>query len=226
MIIKPHWNKHSIIFKEGDISKYSDDKSIYIEDFFNTKVDLSLFENIEYLYGYYNQMKNLDKADTLEYLSILGYKDVRKEISKLLKLQGLVLTKCNVINLAFLNSLKKLERIELNYFRRLTDISDLANISATLKELEIRSCKKINNLEKTLIKLKNLHSLKLLNCKLESLDWIKELPNLKNFVFMDSNVVSGDISPAAHIEYVAIDNKRHYNYKFDQDLKKIVPKKS
>ena len=55
MDIKPHWNKHCIIFKEEDIEKCAKGKSIYIENFFNTKVDLALFTNIEYLYGYYSQ---------------------------------------------------------------------------------------------------------------------------------------------------------------------------
>lgn len=222
MDIKPHWNKHCIIFKEEDIEKCAKGKSIYIENFFNTKVDLALFTNIEYLYGYYSQMSNLDKANTLEYLSVLNYKNTYNEISNLYRLRCAVLTQGGITNLNFLGRLKNLENIELNFLRRLTDISDLVFLSSSLKEIKIKSCKKICNLEKVLIELKNLETLRLFNFELESLDWIKKLPNLKKFVFLDSNVISGDISPAAHIEYVAIDNKRHYNYRFDKEKMNIV----
>ena len=107
---------------------------------------------------------------------------------------------------------------------KLTDISGIKN-HPSLKELDIESCKNIpvDHLIDVVTSCKNLEVLKLSHFEFPDLDWVREMKSLKQLVIIDCNVLNGDIGPAAQLEYIAIDNRKHYNYKFDSVTRTIYP---
>lgn len=112
----------------------------------------------------------------------------------------------------------QLRRLELQYNRRLTDISALHYLGKTLRYLEIDTCGKIHDFSV----LKELHNLEFLTLKgsniIPDLSFLNEMPKLKCF-YLTMNVENGDLSWCEQIPYVRIKNRKHYSHK-DNDLPK------
>ena len=110
---------------------------------------------------------------------------------------------------------------ELCYNRKLQNIDSLYNVRKTLIWLDIDNCNGITDYS-VLSHLNNLELLRISGTKsLPSLDFIKEMPNLKCLVVM-MDVFDGDMSYCTNISYVAIKNRRNFTHK-DKDFKKEVP---
>ena len=167
---------------------------------------------------------NLSKAISLESLMLWKYSKNSKDICHLTNLRELFLRQGGISDLSCIKPLKNLERIELSFLTKLTEISALKSLSSSLKVLEIENCKKIEQIESTLKELKDIEELKIIGIDLKNIYFVKFLPKLKQLIIINSNILNGDISPAQNIDYVLIDNKRHYNFKFDENLMKIIPK--
>lgn len=63
---------------------------------------------------------------------------------------------------------------------------------------------------------------------IESLDFLKYFPKLETFIFMETNILDGDLTPILEhptITYVGIVNKRHYNIKREK-LKELLAEKN
>jgi hypothetical protein len=212
-----NWIKEIDFFIEQekvDINLYED----------GVKIDLSKFKNIKMLGCDLKVVYNFEKLPLLSNLGISGYKDRLNYIEKQHDLEFLTIAQSQISKLESLVNLKSLVYINLFINPKLTDISGIIN-HPSLKELEIESCKNIpvSHLVEVVISLKKLEVLKLHNFEFEDIAWVKQLPNLKDLVITRSNVIDGDISPAAHLEYVAIDNRKHYNYRFDSTTRTIHP---
>ncbi|MFF3025431.1 hypothetical protein ACFVRR_22775 [Gottfriedia sp. NPDC057948] len=68
-----------------------------------------------------------------------------------------------------------------------------------------------------------LEELSLTNCgEIENIGFIKLMKNLKVFVFIDTNVVDGDLSPCIGLRYSGFFDKKHYTHKFKQLTHAIV----
>ena len=62
---------------------------------------------------------------------------------------------------------------------------------------------------------------------IESLDFLKYFPKLETFIFMETNILDGDLTPNLEhptITYVGMVNKRHYNIKREK-LKELLAEK-
>lgn len=227
MINKELFEQEESIFQLSDLSNINECKSIYVsQNFEQFNIDFIEFRHLKHLrcdlpYKFRN---NIGVLSNLEQLILFNINDKRDDLSKLHKLEFLTLTRGNIQNLEFTKSMQVLKSIELNMLSKLSSIVSLEDISDQIIHLEIDSCKKIQNLGNTIGKLKNLEILKLINLEIEDIEWIKNLTKLKQFIAIDSNIKSGNITPAQGIEYVAIDNKRHYNFHFDFESKRIYAK--
>jgi len=172
--------------------------------------------------------KEIHYEEDQKYLNISGF---NKEATLLAKCSSIVIVEWlsivqgNIQNLDFLNNYKNLKKLDLYGMRKLTDISGLIHVKDTLVKLEIESCKNITNVLDTICQMDNLKELNLINFTFDNLDWVKNLTQLEHLSLIDSNVISGDISPVLFINHVAVDNKRHFNYKYDRKTRKLIPKK-
>lgn len=84
------------------------------------------------------------------------------------------------------------------------------------------SCKRLNNLDvlKSMKKLKKLHLDEMI---LPNIDFVRDIKNLNYLSLVGTNILNGDISPAKDLDFVAIDNRKHYNYRFDYETRTIHP---
>lgn len=112
-----------------------------------------------------------------------------------------------------------LQWLSLSYLRSMTDISALADCSKTLRALSIDACGKIKDFS-CLYDLVNLEHLNLMGSNtLPSLDFLRNMPKLKTFVF-SMTVEDGDLTPCLDLPYASCSKmKRHYNLK-EKDLPK------
>lgn len=165
---------------------------------------------------------NFDLIPTLKTLIVGNYKSKTGDISNLFssaELDTLRLVGCKNNSLNGIEKSTKIQCVYLSHNRVLQDISALKKVNKTLKALRIENCSQIKDFSV----LKELHSLELLELSgsntLKNLDFIKELPNLKTFVF-NMDVVNGDLTPCLNLSYVFSEkNRKHYNLK-DTDLPK------
>ena len=167
------------------------------------------------------------KLKTLKHLNMWGVdekSDVKKEkittledfdMPELLKFS---IMQCSITSLKGIQNCPKLQWVDMEYMRTLSDISDLVSLAPTLRLLSIENCPKITDFS-VISKLKKLEYLELHGKnELPNLDFIKELPNLK-LVNLSMNVLDGDISCLQNVQYADVVCKRHYNLK-NKDLPK------
>lgn len=177
-----------------------------------------------------------DKLDESKFLkseySIIWHLKVKeKSFDRLPNSENLKFLELNWANFKELNGLDKfpdLKRLELHYCTKLETIAGIQQKSKTLQFLHINQSKKLK-IDKRLFELKKLRVLCLNSCgEIENLDFLKEFPELIDFRFVDTKIISGDLSPILKhpkIRSVGFMNKRHYNFK-DKELEELLSKKS
>lgn len=128
-------------------------------------------------------------------------------------LKDLTLVQCAFKSLQGVRNLPKLQSLDLAYLRSLNDLSDLRNVSDSLRLLSIEACPKITDFS-WLESLTHLEHLILLgNNKLPDLSFLKKMDKLKTLVF-SMNIENGDLLPCLSIPYVFCSNwHKHYNMK-------------
>ena len=109
-------------------------------------------------------------------------------------------------------------KLELEYNRRLVDISALSKLSKTLRYLKINTCGKIKDFSV----LNNLENLEFLILKgsnvIKDLSFIERMPKLK-VLDITMNVEDGDLQMCMKLPYAQIKNRKHYSHK-DNELPK------
>jgi hypothetical protein len=189
----------------------------------NENIDVSNLTNLRDVYLLYH--KNIKGLNTLNALKRLIV--VQAEIpffsdsafSSWEKLEELALLSPKLPkNLSFLRNLKNLKELEIFSSRSTFDVSDLSFIKETLEILKIGGCKKIGGIEHILPDLKNLKWFQLTDSiPLSSINFVREMPKLETLIVLGSSYfIDGDIKYLkGRLKYVGIDNKKHYNMKFE-----------
>ena len=187
---------------------------------YSTTVDYSKVKGLESVGVCNSGQLNYELIETLKTLSISSWK--KKDLKGMLcskKLDTLRLIQCGIHSLDGIDISDRLQCLYLHYNRSLKDISALAKVKKSLKALRIENCPKIEDFS-VLGELENLELLELKGKNtLPNLQFIKQLKNLKTFVF-DMNVLDGDLTPCLDLSYVfSVKNRKHYNIK-DRDMPK------
>ena len=182
----------------------------------STLDELSLVDCLEkYLdYGWLSNLKNVKK------LRLDGVKFESFNCLRIPSLTDLSISEVNISTLSGIRSYVNLKNLEILYCKKLIDINELRDC-ANLRKLEINCCKKIEDYE-CLRGLKNLEGLILGNCgNISSIKFICDMPKLKFFSFVDTNIDDGDLTPCMRLEYAGTLNKRHYNMKAEDLPRKL-----
>ncbi|EYE87140.1 hypothetical protein Q428_15030 [Fervidicella metallireducens AeB] len=187
---------------------------------FRSELNLKEFSKLELLsIGNWNKnIKGLNECRSLKSLRLWKYKPESRdlqELSRLNDLEVLVLTQSVLTSLKGCGELMKLQCLQLYYIKSLERIDELERISNSLKNLRIEHCKNIKNHEYVTC-LKNLVLLDFSECgEIPSINFIKEMGNLKTFTFVGTNIIDGDLSPCIGLGYVGFLDKKHYSHKFN-----------
>ncbi|KAB2443707.1 leucine-rich repeat domain-containing protein [Bacillus luti] len=182
--------------------------------------ELESFTNLEELYIQWNKnITGFESCPNLKELYIWKYKPKQKNLEELIplrKLEKLRITQGNINSLKGCRAFPKLKQLELNYLRNLEHIDEIENNASTLKYVEFDHCSKMKNHD-YLRYLTELETLILSGCgNIQNLQFIKELPKLKHFSFVDSTILDGNLEPCVGIDFVGFNNKRHYSHKFNE----------
>ena len=198
-------------------------RKIYIHDKQKFTFDVSRFTKLQHLGGdYWNGLINLDKAYSLTSLVICKYPFPNLvQFSALRNLEILHIYSSKIQNL---DGVEKLSIRELSLARnnKLEDIHKINEVSS-LENLEIECCKKL--LDFSFLK-GNSNIKDLFIDKLDSIDFVESMPNLKKINFW--NCKDGNMTPllkSQSLEDVNFyPNKRHYTHTL-KEIEEIRQKK-
>jgi len=179
---------------------------------------------------------DLTMFDGLEELRIDGSPNWRN-LDKVSGLKKLRLDKAALTELTSLSGLKNLESLHLvggkweslkglNCFDNLhsftaSGLPKLKNLGIsepqkTIMNFELENCKKVSDLTQ-LRMLVGLERLVLNNCgEIESIGFVKDLLELKDFRFPFTNVTDGNLSVLETVQHVYFTNKRHYSNTYEE----------
>jgi hypothetical protein len=221
----------SIHYKE-DIDYSGIQKMVWLEELYLTigyddfyKFDFSILINLHLLKIDWNKyLKGIETLINLKSLHFEKFKGNIELFSNYHNMEDFALTQGNIKDLDFLKYFPKLKKLFLAYIPSLKHDDGLKYIYETVEEIDIVACPNlsiVNHLE-------NFKNLKLLRLKtkepIPNLRWAQKLPKLEFLAIGDTNIVDGDFNPVSDIKYVSMQDKKHYNYKFDREKWKIVPK--
>lgn len=165
---------------------------------------------------------NITNLSNLKVLRIWKYRPQNKnlvELGSLSSLEELYITQSPIISLKGCGRLKNLKKLELNYLSKIEYIDEIELNANTLNSLRFDSCKKIKNHD-YVARLNELELLAFDECgEIQSISFIRNLTKLKSFIFVNTNIADGDLSPCVGLEYVGFLNKKHYSHK-SEDFKK------
>lgn len=133
----------------SELSNHTHLEAIFINEKVIQKLDLSIFSNLKYCQVTFNDMiTNLDKCYNLEHLTIYNYsQNDLGIICNLNKLRYLELSNSRKFeSLNGIENCSQLNRVELFYLPKLTDISKI-HLLNNLKRFLVINCKKIDNIE-------------------------------------------------------------------------------
>lgn len=186
------------------------------------EVDLSTITSLEELSTEFSKnVIGLDMLNKLKTLKLWKYNPKSKslkELSSITSLEELQISQSNIRSLEGCENFANLKKFELNYLAKLEYIDEIEKNADTLISLRFDYCKKIKNHDYVSC-LRKLNLLAFDNCgEIPSIGFIRQMPNLENFIFVNTNITDGDLSPCIGLKYVGFLNKKHYSHT-REDLK-------
>jgi hypothetical protein len=139
-----------------------------------------------------------------------------REVSGVSSAEYLEVNFSNITSFLAISKLGKIKRLELCWCLKLESDAGLSGIKDHIEWLHIDTSRRFQP-KKDLFELHNLRVLALNACgPLDNLRFLKLMPNLLDFRFVDTNVLDGDLKPL--LEHPSLVNagfldKRHYNIK-------------
>ncbi|QCR21643.1 hypothetical protein [Pontibacter sp. SGAir0037] len=154
-----------------------------------------------------------------KYLIVWHHQSKEKDFSNLPDIPNLLYLEVNWSRSTSLNGLskfKELKRLELHYCTKLETLDGIESLNKEIEHIHISQSKKLTSHERITL-LNQLRVLCFNECGvIDNLKFLKELPQLKDFRFVNSNVLDGDLSPILQhpkLENAGFLNKRHYSHK-------------
>ncbi len=181
-------------------------------------LDFASFPKLEEFVGDWHVGNANLRQETLSDLRVTGFNPPCRDLSVLRELNGLVnlsLTKTNIHSLTGLEGLEDLRTLAVAYAPKLAALDSLATSAPGLRQLHFGHAKAIESYA-PMSGLRLLRKLQLSACApMPDLGWIAALERLSFLSFVDTNVVSGDLSPLlslGRLRYVGTFKKRHYSH--------------
>lgn len=162
--------------------------------------------------------KSCHEAPQLKVLILEGYKPKAKDMTALAVgpgLERLKLVQTTVRVLEGIEAFPELRVVELIRAPQLKSVRALAALKR-LQAIECLNCRKVEDWP-ALAGLPELVSLKLNRCgTIESIEFLEHLPQLREFRFVDTDVVDGNLTPVLRLDGVGFMDKKHYSHKYDE----------
>ena len=107
-----------------------------------------------------------------------------------------------------------LERLELSYLSKLESIEAIRELSGgQLERLECEVCRKLGDHEMVRY-IRSLLILRFNDCgQITDLRFLDEMPHLKEFYFVGTDVIDGDLTPLLRLAATGFTAKKHFSHK-------------
>jgi hypothetical protein len=193
----------------------------------DSAVDLSGHGKLEHLQLGWCKSTRLPPDDgALQELCLWRYKPSRKDLSELPKyrrLRDLSLFWGNLKAIDGIDSLPALTHLDLGYLRGLSKIALLARSSVT--HVHLQAIKSIVDWPE-LVRCKQLRSLRMSKMGiLPSIGFLRQMPRMEEFRFVETKVADGDLSPLLALKSVAFEDKRGYSHTEEEVLRGIAARR-
>jgi hypothetical protein len=187
-----------------------------------TGIDFSWFPLLEVFVGdWHADNVQMQRCRELRELRVWGLRPKSADLTVLagmVRLEQLEITKTNLTSLAGIETLEDLRICKIAYAPELTSMAALGGGELQLRELDLSHAKKIQSYE-PIAACRWLRNLKLSSCTpLADLHWLAPLQRLEFLSFVDTNVVSGDLTALLdlpELRYAGSMDKRHYDPRID-----------
>ena len=153
------------------------------------------------------------------YFNVHKFKTKMEGLEELVGINSAIYLELNFSNIkqfSGISKLGKIKRLELSYCLKLERDNGLSELKDDIEWLHINTSKNFIP-TKDLFDLHKLKVLCLNSCgPLESLHFLRAMPNLLDFRFVDTNIIDGDLTPLLEhptLVNVGFLDKRHYNLK-------------
>ena len=131
------------------------------------------------------------------------------------KLLFLELISSNIKDFRAIEKFPALKRLETEYCLKLESDVGISSLRNSIEILHINQSKKLSSIDE-ISQLSGLKGLRLNSCgALANLQFIRKMPNLLDFRFVNTNILDGDLTPIVEhptLRSVGFFDKRHYNY--------------
>jgi len=187
----------------------------YLKVPFQHKISLSRFGSLTDLHTEWNAKVHRELV-SLRKLSRLCLRKYRRtslvDLAALQSLTSLQVIQSPLTSLAGIAAFSNLTALEVSYCRNFSDIDEISAVAGTLKTIEFDHCKRIADFSR-LCALKSLQKLMLSDCgSMPNLQFIREMPRLEFFSFVNTHVADGDLSPCLNLRYVGFMDKKRYSH--------------
>jgi Leucine-rich repeat (LRR) protein len=184
------------------------------------KIDFSYFSKLEELnISGGNYICNLESCKNLRSLTLFYFNPKCKGFSELPAVnwvKELNIINSGIISMNGLEKFKNLQKISFEYCAKLENLCCLDSSVSTLVNLVFLNCKKIVNHD-YVEGLKNLEVLALNYCgSIKSLSFLDNIPSLKHFRFVGTDVLDGNLFPVLRLDYASFSNKRHFSHSMEE----------
>lgn len=211
---------HLMLFDRVDLSVLRGNAE-WFKHFFtnagpNAIDDITPFTRLESLGQPWTKKFRVDASlDRLKGLALGGFNpasgDVR-DLSMLPTLERLSLYRNRLQSLKGLETIQGLHEFSVDSAPKLEDIDPIGNLKE-LRELRLENCKVARGFA-DLVQGEKMLTLRYMKCSpLEHVRFVSRLRSLQSFVFMDTDVLDGDMGPlVAHptLAHVALTKKKHF----------------
>lgn len=179
-------------------------------------LDFSCFTRLESLYAEWSpKFENIEHCRNLKRISLRRYKSQHgnlMELSDLAHLEEVGIVQSSIVSLRGLGELGRLKKLELSHLSKLSLIDEIDRNAESLEFLMFGVCRKIRN--HAFVKaLRKLRVLAFNDCgEMPSIAFVREMLALKDFRFVNTNVLDGDMTPCIGLENASFFKRRHYSH--------------
>ncbi len=186
-------------------------------------IDFRSFPQLEEFVGdWHRNNADIGNCGELRTLRAWGFRSTEPGLLALAncaRLERLSLVRPGIESIDGVEALEDLRYLHLAYAPKIEDLTPLAAPTVDLRELSLTNLKRISDYA-PLAAIRRLRRLKISKCAaMEDLAWTRGMDYLDFISFVETNVLSGDLSPLLSLpllRYAGAGNRRNYSHSDDE----------
>jgi hypothetical protein len=196
----------------GPLAALSDLRSLVLPE--SVPLDLGQFPRLDEFYGVWHAKLDLSTCKALKHLSLRGYKSKTGGLDglpDLPSLRDLGIIQSTLTSLKDLSRFVKLRRLKLAHLTKLESLDGIQSLLG-LERLECEKCGKLKD-HQVVHTMKHLQVVSFFDCgTIPTLAFLNEMPALRDFGFVRTTILDGDLTPLLRLKTVGFLKKKGYSH--------------